>query len=57
MAATSDTSVTATYGYTGDHTLHYISEIHDNGNGTVGWTNSWRTINFINGFCTYCGFD
>lgn len=57
VAATSDTSVTTTYGYTGDHTLHYIREIHDNGNGTVGWTNSWRTINFINGFCTYCGFD
>ena len=31
--------------------------IYDNGNGTVGWTNSWRSINFINGLCTTCSFD
>lgn len=48
MAATSDTSVTATYGYTGEG--QYVKEVHDNGNGTVGW--SWRTMRFINGFCT-----
>lgn len=48
MAATSDTSVTATYGYTGEG--QYVKEIHDNGNGTVGW--SWREMRFINGFCT-----
>lgn len=48
MAATSDTSVTATYGYTGEG--QYIKEVHDNGNGTVGW--SWRNMRFINGFCT-----
>lgn len=57
MAATSDTSVTATYGETGDFTLHYISKIQSNGDGTITWWNASRSIDFINGFCTYCGFD
>ena len=56
-AASSNESTTATICHTGNHRLHYVSEIHDNGNGTVGWTNSWRSINFINGLCTTCSFD
>ena len=56
-AASSNESTTATICHTGNHRLHYVKEIHDNGNGTVGWTNSWRSINFINGLCTTCSFD
>ena len=56
-AASSNESTTATICHTGRHRLHYVSEVHDNGNGTVGWTNSWRSINFINGLCTTCSFD
>ena len=56
-AASSNESTTATICHTGNHTFHYVREIHDNGNGTVGWTNSWRSINFINGLCTTCSFD
>ena len=56
-AASSNESTTATICHTGNHTFHYVREIHDNGNGTVGWTNSLRSINFINGLCTTCSFD
>ena len=56
-AASSSESTTATICHTGNHKFHYVREIHDNGNGTVGWTNSWRSINFINGLCTTCSFD
>ena len=56
-AASNNTSTTTTICHTGTHQLHYVSEVHDNGNGTVGWTNSWRSINFINGLCTSCAFD
>ena len=56
-AASSNESTTATICHTGNHRLHYVSEVHDNGNGTVGWTNSWRSINFINGLCTTCSFN
>ena len=56
-AASSNESTTATICHTGNHRFHYVREIHDNGNGTVGWTNSWRSINFINGLCTTCSFD
>ena len=56
-AASSNESTTATICHTGNHRLHYINEIHDNGNGTIGWTNSWRSINFTNGLCTTCSFD
>lgn len=47
-AATSDTSVTTTYGYTGQG--QYVKEITDNGNGTISWT--WSGMHFVNGFCT-----
>lgn len=56
-AASSSESTTATICHTGNHKFHYVREIHDNGNGTVGWTNLWRSINFINGLCTTCSFD
>ena len=56
-AASSSESTTTTICHTGNHKFHYVREIHDNGNGTVGWTNSWRSINFINGLCTTCSFD
>lgn len=56
-AASSDQSTTATICHTGTHELQYVKEVHDNGNGTVGWTTAWRTINFINGLCTSCNFN
>lgn len=56
-AATSDTSTTTIYGLTKDYTLTYTREIHNNGDGTIGWTNSTRIINFINGLCTVCTFN
>lgn len=56
-AASSNESTTSTICHTGNHWLHYVSEVNDNGNGTIGWTNSWRSINFINGLCTTCSFD
>ena len=48
VSPSSDTTVTATITKTGEQ--QYISEIHDNGNGSIGWTR--RTMRFINGFCT-----
>lgn len=57
ISTSSDTSVTTTHGYTGNHTLHYISKIEDLGGGSIRWWNASRSINFINGFCTTCNFD
>ena len=48
VSSSADTTVMATITKTGEQ--QYISEIHDNGNGSIGWTR--RTMRFINGFCT-----
>ena len=56
-AASSNQSTTATICTTKDSNVTYISEIRDNGNGTVSWTWKRRSINFKNGLCTYCGLD
>lgn len=56
-AVSNDSSVTATICTTGDHTMRYISDIRDDGDGTISWTWKTRSINFKNGLCTFCGFD
>lgn len=56
-AVSNNQSTTATICYTGDNKTKYISDIRDNGDGTVSWTWKERSINFKNGLCTYCGFD
>ena len=38
-------------------TLHYISKIDPNSDGTITWWNATRNINFVDGFCTVCNFD
>ena len=56
-AVSNDEGTTATICHTGDHKSRYISDIQDNGDGTISWTWKERSINFKNGLCTYCGFD
>ena len=56
-AASSSESTTTTHAITKDCTLHYISKIQDDGDGTITWWNSTRSIDFVDGFCTVCNFD
>lgn len=56
-AASSSESTTTTHAITKDCTLHYISKIQDNGDGTITWWNATRSIKFVDGFCTICTFD
>lgn len=51
-AATSDRNVTTIYGRTGSVSQPLVSEVHDNGNGTVGWHYGNFVINTINGLFT-----
>lgn len=51
-AATSDRSVTTTYGRTGSMSQPLVSEVHDNHDGTVGWHYGTFVINTINGLFT-----
>lgn len=51
-AASSNTSVTTTYGRTGTVSQPIVSEVHDNGNGTVGWHYGTFQIISINGLFT-----
>lgn len=51
-AATSDRSVTTTYGRTGSVSQPLVSEVHDNHDGTVGWHYGTFAINTINGLVT-----
>lgn len=51
-AATSDRSVTTTYGRTGSVSQPLVSEVHDNHDGTVGWHYGTFVINTINGLFT-----
>lgn len=56
-AASSSESTTTTHAITKECTLHYISKIKDNGDGTITWRNATRSIDFVDGFCTVCNFD
>lgn len=56
-AVSSDQSTTATICTTKDSSVTYISEIRDDGDGTISWSWKTRSINFKNGLCTYCGLD
>ena len=56
-AASSSESTTTTHAITKDCTLHYISKIQDDGDGTITWWDATRSIDFVDGFCTVCNFD
>ena len=56
-AASSSESTTTTHAVTKNCTLHYISKIDPNSDGTITWWNATRNINFVDGFCTVCNFD
>ena len=56
-AASSSESTTTTHAITKECTLHYISKIKDDGDGTITWRNSTRNIDFVDGFCTVCNFN
>lgn len=56
-AASSSESTTTTHAITKECTLHYISKVQDNGDGTITWWNATRSIDFVDGFCTVCNFD
>ena len=56
-AASSSESTTTTHAITKKCTLHYISKIQDDGDGTITWWNATRRIDFVDGFCTVCNFD
>lgn len=56
-AASSSESTTTTHAITKECTLHYISKIQDDGDGTITWWNATRRIDFVDGFCTVCNFD
>lgn len=56
-AASSSESTTTTHAITKECTLHYISKVQDNGDGTITWRNSTRSIDFVDGFCTVCNFN
>ena len=56
-AVSSNQSTTATICETGDFNMTYISEIRDDGDGTISWMWKTRSIDFKNGLCTYCGLD
>ena len=56
-ASSSSESTTSTHAITKEATLHYISQIDNLGDGRIQWWNATRSIDFVDGFCTYCGFD
>lgn len=56
-AASSSESTTTTHAITKECTLHYISKIQDDGDGTITWWNATRSIDFVDGFCMVCNFD
>lgn len=56
-AASSSESTTTKHAITKDCTLHYISKIQDDGDGTITWWNATRSIDFVDGFCTVCNLD
>ena len=54
-AASSNTSTTTTYGQTCTIRQPIVSEVHDKGNGTVGWHYGTFSLTAINGFLTTYG--
>lgn len=48
-ASSSNTSVTTTQGWTGYINQPLISELHDAGDGTVGWHYGTMQLRYING--------
>lgn len=56
-AASSSESTTTTHAITKECTLHYISKIKNDDDGTITWWNATRSIDFVDGFCTVCNFD
>lgn len=52
VSTSADTSVIATICQTGQISQPIISEIHDNGSGTVGWHYGTFSLDFKNGLCT-----
>lgn len=48
-ASSSNTSVTTTQGWTGHINQPLISELHDAGNGTIGWHYGTMQLRYING--------
>lgn len=57
VSNSASTSVTTTNAITSNVTMKYISQIQDNGNGSITWWTSTRNIDFVNGICTLCNFD
>ena len=57
VSNSASTSVTTTNAITSNVTMKYISQIQDNGNGSITWLTSTRNIDFVNGICTLCNFD
>lgn len=55
VAASSDISTAATICQTGTISQPIISELHDNGNGCVGWHYGTFKISHIDGLCTTYG--
>lgn len=51
-AASSSTSTTSTTGFTGSISQPIVSELHDNGGGSVGWHYGTFQLRFINGLLT-----
>lgn len=52
VAATGDESVTTTHCKTGAFAQQIVTEVHGNGNGTVGWYYGTMRLNFIDGLFT-----
>lgn len=57
VSNSASTSVTTTNAITSNVTMKYISQIQDNGDGSITWWTSTRNIDFVNGICTLCNFD
>ncbi len=57
VSNSASTSVTTTHAITSNVKIKYISQIQDNGNGSITWWTSTRNIDFVNGICTFCNFD
>lgn len=55
VSTSANTSVVATICHTGKISQPIISEIHDAGNGTVGWHYGTFYLEFMNGLCTSYG--
>lgn len=57
VSNSASTSVTTTNAITSNVTMKYISQIQDNGDGSITWWTATRNIDFVNGICTLCNFN